>query len=205
MTLRALALGPVLLVGLVACGGGAASPGVATPAATASPTPTEAPSVAVPSPSTSDILHGAPELEALLPTSFRGEPVMTFSMDAAGISESGAGPALFPLVDAAGGDHTKMGFAYASTGETTTFNLIVMAGGGIDGQKLVDAYAGDAVATGESLSSSSVTLGGRTVTRLVSPASNPLGDLWIFAVGDVMYGVQSKDETIASELIGLLQ
>ena len=48
------------------------------------------------------------------------------------------------------------------------------------------------------------TLGGRSVTRIKSLDTNPLGDAWVYAVDDVMYGVQAKDEALAAEVIALL-
>ncbi len=42
------------------------------------------------------------------------------------------------------------------------------------------------------------------MTRLVSPAANPVGDLWIYAVGDTLFGVQSKDGALAAEVIAQL-
>jgi hypothetical protein len=36
------------------------------------------------------------------------------------------------------------------------------------------------------------------------PDSNPVGDLWLYAVGDTIFGVQSTSETIIEEILGLL-
>ena len=42
------------------------------------------------------------------------------------------------------------------------------------------------------------------MTRIKSLDTNPLGDAWVYAVDDVMYGVQAKDEALATEVIALL-
>ena len=73
------------------------------------------------------------------------------------------------------------------------------------GLKLVDAYIASAIAGGASLSSAPATLGGRVGDwRIKSLDTNPLGDAWVYAVDDVLYGAKAKDEALAAEVIALL-
>lgn len=156
------------------------------------------------SPQLVEIPHGAPDLEALLPNTFHEQSLFKVSWGPANLAASPAGPAIMSITDAAGGDGTLTAFAAANNPPSATFNLVVIAGPGSHGDALVDAYISASIASGESLSASEATLGGRTVTRVRSPSTNPLGDIWVYAVDDMLYGVQSKDEELAAELIGLM-
>ncbi len=123
---------------------------------TASATPGSSSAGANPEASAAGLPHGAPELEAKLPTTFHGQPLFTLSFGPSELADSPAGPS-FAAID-----------------------------------------------TGSSLSSVKTMLGGRAVTRIKSPEGNALGDAWVDAIDDVMYGVQSKDEALAAEVIALL-
>jgi hypothetical protein len=221
---RTLALSALLTVlAVAACGGAATSPSPLPSASAApstavvtSPAPS-APASAAPGPSSSSaagspaasggVPHGAPELEGNLPRAFRGQPLFLLSFGPTELSASPAGESFKAIVTAAAGDLAKSGFAVANDSAPSrdaTFNTFAVSGGGADGTKLVTAYVASAIAGGASLSSSSATLGGRAVTRIKSPDANPLGDAWVYAIDDVMYGVQTKDEALAAELITLL-
>ena len=65
------------------------------------------------------------------------------------------------------------------------------------------AYAASAITARESESSSTTTLGGKAGTRIKS-SDTTVGDSWVYAIDDIMYGVQAKDEALAAELIALL-
>jgi hypothetical protein len=141
-----------------------------------------------------------------LPRAFRGKPLFMLSFGPAELAASPAGESFNAIIKTAGGDVTKAGFAVANDSATTqagTFNAFAVSAAGGDGAKLVKAYADSAIAGGGSLSSSKATLGGKAVTRIKSSDST-VGDSWVYAIDDIMYGVQSKDEALAAEVIGLL-
>lgn len=195
---RAIALSGLLSLAVAACGGSAAS-------LSASPAPSAA-AVAGPAASSS-VPHGAPELETNLPRAFRGQPLFLLSFGPTELAASSAGESFADIITQAGGDVGKAGFAVANDSgpsRDATFNAFAVSGGGADGSKLVKAYTASAIAGGASLSSAPAKLGGKSVTRIKSLDTNPLGDAWVYAVDGVMYGVQAKDEALATELIGLL-
>jgi hypothetical protein len=213
---RTLALSAVLIVTLAACGSGTASPSP-SPSSVAPPATPATPAPSLPAPSSSSALagpsasnavpHGAPTLEVNLPRAFRGKPLFMLSFGPAELAASPAGDSFNAIITAAGGDVTRAGFAVANDSAVTqdaTFNAFAVSGAGGDGTKLVNAYVASAIAGGSSLSSTTTTLGGKAVTRIKSSDDNALGDSWVYAIDDVMYGVQSKDEALATEVIGLL-
>jgi hypothetical protein len=204
---------------LVACGGTSASTSPSVAPSAAAPTPAATPAAATPAPSTAastapsgspatvNVPHGAPELEAKLPTTFRGTDLFTVSFGPADLAASPAAASFQQIMTQSGGDMAKAAFAVANdtaSGASGTFNVFAINGGGADGDKLLTAYVDSAVASGQSLSSTKTTLGGKDTVRIKSPDSNPLGDAWVYAADDILYGVQSKDESVAAEIIGLL-
>ncbi len=202
---RTIALGALLSLVVTACGSSAVSPSAPPPSA---PPPSAAPSAAVAGPAaSSSVPHGAAALEENLPRAFRDKPLFMLSFGPTELAASSAGKSFAAIITKAGGDLAKAGFAVAndsSPAADATFNAFAVSGGGADGTKLVDAYIASAIAGGASLSSAPATLGGRSVTRIKSLDTNPLGDAWVYAMDDVMYGVQAKDEALAAEVIALL-
>jgi hypothetical protein len=148
--------------------------------------------------------HGAPELEASLPDTVRDATLVKFSLGKDDLGTNAGVAALTDIITAAGGDPASIQLAVANDAPAGTVNVIALRGDGVDGAALVTAYADSAISTGQSTSSSTSTVGGKAVTRLVSPAANPVGDLWIYAAGDTLYGVQSKDEALAAEVLAQL-
>jgi len=221
MRRRPLALSIVLSLSLAACGGTAISPSAppslgpsvapsvtpATPVASAA-TPSSSSALASPAASIA-VPHGAPALELSLPRAFHGKPLFLLSFGPTELAASPAVESFNAIIKAAGGDVTKAGFAVANDstssagGSSNTFNTFAVSGAGGDGAKLVTAYVASAIASGESVSSSKATLGGKAVTRIKSKDST-VGDSWVYAIDDIMYGVQATDEALAAELIGLL-
>jgi hypothetical protein len=178
---RTLALTGLLSLCLAACGGTNASPSAASPSAPASVAP------ATPAPS-------------------GPAPLFLLSFGATELAASQAKDSFDAIIVKAGGDVTKAGFAVANDSATTqggTFNAFAMSGAGGDGTKLFAAYVASAITAGESESSSTTTLGGKVVTRIKSSDAT-VGDSWVYAIDDIMYGVQAKDEALAAELIALL-
>lgn len=185
---------------LAACGGGAAST-----APTVSVAPSVAPSTAVePSAAATPNLHGAADLEAALPDTIGGVPVLKFSFSIDELAASGGADQIGAIIQVAGGDPASVQLAMGNTGTNAQANVLALRADGVDGGKLVDAYQQVALEASESTSASRETIGGREVIRLKSPTSNPLGDLWIYAKGDTLFGVQSKDEDLAAELLAQL-
>ena len=212
---RTLALTGLLSLCLAACGGTNTSPSAASPSAPASVAPgTHAPSSPAPSGSSaavssaepSGVPHGAPQLERSLPRAFRGQPLFLLSFGATELAASQAKDSFDAIIVTAGGDVTKAGFAVANDSATTqggTFNAFAVSGAGGDGTKLVAAYVASAITVGESESSSTTTLGGKAGTRIKS-SDTTVGDSWVYAIDDIIYGVQAKDEALAAEPIALL-
>lgn len=207
---------PLIVVALAvaACGGGDASPSASAVASLAPAAPSPAattaeslpigPSAAIASASPVAVPHGAPDLEATLPDRIGDQPIFKFSVASAELAASPAGASLTSLIEQAGGDPATTEIAFGNNPPNATFNLIALRGSGVDGAKLVDAYIAASIAGGDSSSSAAATIGSRTATRVVSKATNPLGDIWVYAAGDTMYGVQSKDEALVAQLIAEL-
>ena len=199
---------------VAACGGAGASPSTLAPASATPSAPSLAPSVAAsipPAPSAAiasaspaGLPHGAPDLEATLPDRFGDQPIFKFSVASAELAANPAGASLTDLIEQAGGDPATIQIAFGNNPPTPTFNLIALRGAGVDGAKLVDAYIAASIAGGDSSGSSATAIGGRSATRVISKAANPLGDIWVYAAGDTMYGVQSKDEALVGQLIAEL-
>ncbi len=211
LRLRSILLTGVLAVFVAACGGSASSSPAASSAAPAAPTdapasvaPTVASSPAANASGGVELPHGAPELEATLPDKIHDATLVKFSLGKDDLGTNAGVAALTDAITAAGGDPASVQLAVANDAPAGTVNLIALRGDGVDGAALVTAYADTAISTGQSTSSSTSTVGGKAVTRLVSPAANPVGDLWIYAVGDTLYGVQSKDEALAAEVLAQL-
>ena len=74
---------------------------------------------------------------------------------------------------------------------------------GLECTTLLDADVVAEVASGASLGSAQASLAGKDLIRLDNPDSNPVGDLWLYAVGDTIFGVQSTSESIIEEILGL--
>ena len=212
MRLRLAIALAVAAIAVAACGssGESAAPSTAPSAAGSVPAPTVVPSVAAPSaaasaaPSAAELPHSAPALEARLPDAVGGTALIKFSFAADDLQDNAASTTLTELIAAAGGDPASIEFALANNAPDGTFNVIAIRGDGVDGAKLLDAYVASEVAYGASLGSAKASLAGKDLIRLDNPDSNPVGDLWLYAVGDTIFGVQSTSESIIEEILGLL-
>jgi hypothetical protein len=49
----------------------------------------------------------------------------------------------------------------------------------------------------------SANLGGRSLVHVIDPTSQ-IGDVWFYALGDTLYGVQAGSATQATKLLALL-
>jgi hypothetical protein len=204
-----LALSVLLLAG-AAPGQGAdpsSSPGTArSPAAPGSPAAAGSP-VASPS-ATPDpqVPHDAPDLEAVLPSEVDGTPLFTTSLGAPTWERfpAAATEVLVQLASALGVELSAIEFAFANDPTADPlYNYFAARAAGVPGSAVVDAYATLANDAEEGSTLADSELGGIPVRHLSAP-NNPVGDVWFFASGDVLIGIQAADAATAERLIALL-
>jgi hypothetical protein len=196
---------------LVAACGSAATPAPAgslaavPPSATASPTPaggTKSPSPR-PTPSPKLVVpHDDPELEKLLPATVDGATLMKLSVGP--VSSVGVGGAQ-GIKDAAkqiGDGSGNFGLAYAGDPDGT-FNLFALHIPGADSSALLTSFTQMTLAETPGGKAESATLGGRSLVHIIDPTSQ-IGDVWFYAIGDTLYGVQAGTATQATKLLALL-
>jgi hypothetical protein len=211
---RTIALGALLSLALAACGSTTGSPSPAalatSPASPGSPSPSPsiapaspAPSTALASPSPSGLPHGAPALEAAFPKTVDGKVLEVQSYGPAELVAA-SGPTITTIITEAGGDPARASLAAANDAATGTFNMIALSAPGADGAKLIDAYATASIASGQAVMATKTSLGGKSVTWISSPVGDLTGDVWVYSVKDVMYGVQTRDKALAAKVIALL-
>jgi len=196
---------------LVAACGSAATPAPAgslaavPPSATASPTPaggTKSPSPR-PTPSPKLVVpHDDPELEKLLPATVDGATLMKLSVGP--VSSVGVGGAQ-GIKDAAkqiGDGSGNFGLAYAGDPDGK-FNLFALHIPGADSSALLTSFTQMTLAETPGGKAESATLGGRSLVHIIDPTSQ-IGDVWFYAIGDTLYGVQAGTATQATKLLALL-
>jgi hypothetical protein len=209
------ALAPPSAVALVlaivaAC---AAPAGPSSPGSTAAPTArraSSAPSAVASSPAGSAGASGAvvlphddPGLEARLPTSVDGKPLAVFSI---GPISAAGNPGAAPIKDLARelGDGTgNFGLAFANDPTTQKFNLFALRVPGAESAELVGRYRDLTIADAPGAVADTATLGGKETVHVTAP-SNPIGDVWFYATGDTLFGVQAGSSEEAEALVALL-
>ena len=200
---------------LVACD--AAAPAAPTP------TPTTAPAAESPSPDGSVALPSfdlgsfdlpsftaVEELEDLLPDELRGTTLQKFSFrgsDLFGDDPTSEDDAEFDaLLRALGAqpDDYALAVAGGQVGETN-IQIGVVRVAGADGARLLQELVRVGTATEPDTTVEQTTIAGKSVTRVTDPAdSADLGPSLIYASGEVIFFVQSSDESLATEALGLL-
>jgi hypothetical protein len=160
--------------------------------------------VATVSPSSNLVLpHDDPALEARLPDEFDGKPLFKISVGpVSSVNNPGAEP-VKALVDEIGDQTGDFGLAFANDPTVGTYNYFALRIPGADSTKLVERYAALTVADTRGAESESVTLAGKQVTHVTAPG-NPIGDVWFYAIGDSLFGVQAGSPEQAAELLALL-
>jgi hypothetical protein len=191
------ALVALALVVLAGCGGAApASP---------SPTPSAAslPSAAAASASIAGLPHDDPGLEARLPREVDGQALAIFSVGPISVAGN---PGADPVKDLAKeiGDGTgDFGLAFANNPLAPTYNIFALRVPGAEPAELVTRYGELTVADTTGAKAESVTIGGKETLHVTAP-SNPIGDVWIYATGDTLFGVQAGSPERATALLALL-
>ena len=213
--MRSTVLLAALLSGLVlvaACGG-SASPAT-SPSASASPVPsvsigpvgTASPSAAAsssPAPSGLVLPHDDPVLEGRLPDSVEGVTLFKISVGPiSSASNAGAEP-IRALAREIGDGSGNFGLAFANDPTAPTFNTFALRIPGADPTELLDKYTGLTVADAPGSETDQVTLAGKNVVHVTAP-NNPIGDVWFYATGDTLFGVQAGSQEDAEKLIALL-
>lgn len=215
MKLPALTLAAIVVFGLAGCGDAlTASPhALITPTPTLPPTerasaPVPGASTGLPSttPEVDGLPHGALDLEAIVPDSFRDQPLIVVSYGPADLANSLISTIYFPIIDAAGADRSKVEIASGILSRRAAiqepFRFMVMSVPGSDATRLVEAYVQTITAP---VSVTKETRGGRPVTRQMSAAPEFSNDVWIvYAIDDVLFDITTADEAAADELIALL-
>ena len=197
---------------VAACGpGGGSGPASVAPtdaSATSAPA-TSAPSAASsgsagPSPSTALALpHDDPTLEAELPDEFDGAKLFKLSVGPISSAGNAGAEPIRELADELGDGSGNFSLAFANDPASPTYNLFALRVPGADTTDLLEAYTGLTVADAAGSETDQLTLGGKSVINVTAP-NNPIGDVWFYAVGDTLYGVQAGSEADAEELIALL-
>jgi hypothetical protein len=195
---------------LVACGS-AAAPAPAgslaavptpSPLASSTPSPSRSPSPR-PSPTLKLVIpHEDPGLEKLLPDTVDGKTLMKLSVGP--VSSLGVAGAQ-GVKDAAkqiGDGSGNFGLAYAGDPDGK-FNLFALRIPGAESSALLTSFAQMTLAETPGGKAESATLGGRSVVHIIDP-TNDLGDVWFYAIGDTLYGVQAGSATEATKLLALL-
>ena len=217
-----LAAAAALAVFVAACGGSAtAAPSAAAPSVAVSVTPSVEPSVApsaaaaastAPVSSTAPAASGAipsfampsftpdKDLEALLPSTFGGATLQKFSMKGADFLDADPTSDFNKVVASLGLKATDVSVAVASDAAgklDTQFAAIRFAGA--DSGKLLEVFKAASQASGDLVGS--VNLGGKDVMK-TKDASGSLS--YFYVRGDVVLGVNAKDDTAAAAALAIL-
>jgi hypothetical protein len=211
----ALAVLACLVLAVAACSSGAspapagsqavASPGGPAPAPGTTATPSARLRSPSPRPSPTQKLvipHDDPELEKLLPDQVDGKTLMKISVGpVSSVGVSGAQG----IKDAAkliGDGSGNFGLAYAGDPDGK-FNLFTLHINGADPSKLLTSFTQMTLAETPGGKAESATLGGRSLVHVIDPTSQ-IGDVWFYAIGDTLYGVQAGSADQATKLLALL-
>ena len=210
-SLVAVAVAASLL--LSACSTPAASP-VGSPASTGpEPLPIATPGPATPAPPSQPpasgsanpgfvIPHDDPGLEALLPNDIDGTALLKLSVGPVSSLGVAGAQGLKDVADEIGDGSGNFGLAYAGdpAGE---FNLFALRIPGAESSELATQFAQMTLAETLGGSVESAELGGRDVVHIVDPVSQ-IGDVWFYAEGDTLFGVQAGSAGDATDLLALL-
>jgi hypothetical protein len=151
--------------------------------------------------------HDAPDLEAIFPDTVDGATLVKGSLGAPTWEALGGLDAFAEvarIAEALNVDASAIAFAFANDPTATPlYNLFAIRVAGVTGDRIVDLYGTKAQEVEVDSVLQQDVLGGREVTHLIAP-NNPVGDVWFYALGDVLVGIQAGDELTAERLLGLL-
>lgn len=200
-----LVLTLIATLAIAGCGSGSASVPPAS-APSSAPISSSGPTSLAPSPSSNLVLpHEDPALEARLPDSVEGNKLFKLSVGpVSSVGNEGAEP-VKKLVSEIGDGTGNFGLAFANdpTATADPFNYFALRVPGAPTAQLVDRYAALTVADTRGAESEQVTVAGKQVTHVTAPG-NPIGDVWFYAIGDTLFGVQARSAEKAAALVALL-
>jgi hypothetical protein len=216
----ALAAG-LVAIAVAACGSSATTPSPATaaPSAAGSPAPSSAPATAAPLDGTASAAPSgsvapsagapttaqpAPELEAMMPTTFDG--VAFTSLSSSFPAGGKVGPAFQAILDALGLPPESRSTAKATPQDPNlVLAYVLYRFAGADPAKLLDAFTNGLVTGGVTPAVTKATIGGRDV-RTYTPVSieghsDVKGTAYIYSSGEYVYMVLAADPAVAEKAV----
>jgi hypothetical protein len=208
-SLAALTL--VAAVAVAGCDTGSASSAPedtsGTAAASASTPPASSSGSLAPSPSAGLVLpHDDPALEARLPDAFEGKKLFKISVGPISSAGNEGAEPVKKLASEIGDGTGNFSLAFANdptARDAAVFNYFALRIPGAPSAQLVERYAALTVADTRGAESDQQTVAGKQVTHVTAPG-NPIGDVWIYAIGDTLFGVQAHSPEQAAALLALL-
>jgi hypothetical protein len=173
--------------------GPAPRPAIATPGAATVPPPSQA--LVIP--------HDDPELERRLPDEVDGTTLTKFSVGPGSSASESDAQGMHDIALRIGDGSGEFGVAYAGD-PANKFNLFAFRVDGADPSALATQFAQMTFAETVGGKVEAATLGGRDVVHVVDPVSE-IGDVWFYADGDTLLGVQAGSTREATDLLALLQ
>ena len=200
---------------LAACSTPAAAPAGSPSSSGPAPRPTiAAPGAATPAPASQPpaggsaspgfvIPHDDPGLEALLPNDVDGATLLKLSVGPVSSLGVAGAQGLKDVAKEIGDGSGNFGLAYAGD-PAEQFNLFALRIPGADSSELLTQFAQMTLAETVGGKVESAELGGRDVVHVIDPVSE-IGDVWFYAKGDTLLGVQAGSAREATDLLALLQ
>jgi hypothetical protein len=210
----AVLLGAVIVaVAVAACASSAGSPPASGPAESSTSAPaarsqaasTPGTSPATPRPSSSSglvIPHEDAALEALLPDAVEGVELTKLSVGPVSSTGVAGAQGVKDLAKRIGDGSNNFGLAYAGD-PAGKFNLFALKVVGADSSALLTNFAQMTLAETVGGKAEAAHLGDRDLVHIVDPVST-IGDVWFYAKGDTLFGVQAGSPEAATKLLALL-
>lgn len=216
-SVKSLVVGILLVLTIAACATGAstaapsqdrvASPSVGSDASGPFGSPSPDASASRPSPSSNLVLpHEDLDLEARLPDEFEGRKLFKLSVGPISSAGNEGAEPVKKLASEIGDGTGNFSLAFANdptAADAAVFNYFALRIPGAPSPQLVEKYAALTVADTRGAESEQLTVAGKQVTHVTAPG-NPIGDVWIYAVDDTMFGVQAHSPEQAAALLALL-
>ena len=147
--------------------------------------------------------HDDPELEAQLPSEFGGAELFKLSVGPISSAGNAGAEPIRTLADDIGDGTGNFSLAFANDPTDPTYNLFALKIPGAASTELLERYTGLTVADTAGSTVDQLTIGGKDVVHVTAPG-NPIGDVFFYAVGETIFGVQAGSEDDAAELVALL-
>jgi hypothetical protein len=179
-----------------------------TPSPTLPPTPppTLPPVTASPVPVVTDgpDSHTDPQLEALLPDTIGGVALHRTSPSiAAQLDADPRAASALSLLRFIGKSSSDIHFARAvDDADPNLCSVYAFQVSGIDARLFGGAIANVVLSSVPGAQTSTVNLGGKSVTKAVSPTGGP--NAYIYETGDTAFAIETTDESLAAEALGKL-